>query len=291
MCNEIQSRIRETIANYTLFDDVFMSEVFNNNNELTQYVLRVILQKDDLTVTSVESQHSMINIMGRGARLDIEAFDSEGNYYDVEVQRASKPGIFERARFYQALMDAEQVNRGADFKDIRKSYIIFILDYDLYGNSQPIYHVESHIRENGEPYDDGRRILFVNGTYRNTDEEIGSLMHDFSCSDYREIRNELIRETVHPYKDTNSKEYVKMSELFERIFGDELEKVRAEVKEKDQIIESKDVLIKEKDTLLEEKDSLIEEKDCLIEKKNQENELLKKLLRQNGIDCSNLQGN
>ena len=148
MCNEIQSKIRETIANYTLFDDVFMSEVFNNNNELTQYVLRVILQKDDLTVTSVESQHSLISIMGRGARLDIEAFDSEGNYYDVEVQRARIPGLPERARFYQALMDAEQVNKGTDFKDIRKSYIIFILDYDLYGNNCPVYHVESRIRSN-----------------------------------------------------------------------------------------------------------------------------------------------
>ncbi|MBO4218808.1 MAG: PD-(D/E)XK nuclease family transposase [Erysipelotrichaceae bacterium] len=267
MCNEIQSRIRETIANYTLFDDVFMSEVFNNNNELTQYVLRVILQKDDLTVTSVQSQHSVINIMGRGARLDIEAFDSEGNYYDVEVQRARKPGIRERARFYQALMDAEQVSKGNDFKAIRKSYIIFILDYDLYGNDFPVYHVESRIKENGEKYDDGRRILFVNGTYRNTDEEIGSLMHDFSCSDYRQIRSELIRETVHPYKETDSEENVKMSELFERIFGDEIEKVREEVKEKDSIIE-------EKNSLIEEKDSIIEE--------------LKKLLEKNRIDYSEI---
>ena len=279
MCNEIHFRIRETIANYTLFDDLFMSEVFNNNVELTQYVLRVILQKDDLVVTSVISQHSMINIMGKGARLDIEAFDSEGNYYDVEVQRARKPGIRERARFYQAMMDAEQVSKGDDFKEIRKSYIIFILDYDLYGDNYPIYHVESQIRENGDPYDDGRRIIYVNGTYRNMNEEIGKLMHDFSCSDYREIKSDLIRETLRPYKETDSKEYAKMSELFERIFGDEIDKFNAQIEEEKQ-------RNREKDLMLEKKDAMLEEKDLVIEKNAREVERLRKLLKEHGIDCS-----
>ena len=228
MCKQDRQRVSETIANYTLFDDAFMSEVFNENNELTQYVLRIILQKDDLDVTSVISQREIGSLAGRGVRLDIEAIDSAGNYYDVEVQRARKPGLPQRARFYQSMMDYEHVEKGEDFQFMRRSYIIFILDYDLYGEQRPIYHVEHIIRENGKPYDDGREILFVNGTYRNRDEDIGRLMHDFSCSDYHQMDSELIRETVRPYKEPNSKEGDKMSELVERIFREDFDKLRTE---------------------------------------------------------------
>ena len=37
-------------------DDDFMSIAFNNDNELTAFVLRIILEKDDLIVTKVRTQ-------------------------------------------------------------------------------------------------------------------------------------------------------------------------------------------------------------------------------------------
>ena len=36
--------------------------------------------------------------------------------------------------------------------------------------------------ELGEMFNDGEHILYVNGAYRGNDD-IGKLMHDFSCSD------------------------------------------------------------------------------------------------------------
>ena len=37
-------------------DDDFMSIAFNDDNELTAFVLRIILEKDDLIVTKVRTQ-------------------------------------------------------------------------------------------------------------------------------------------------------------------------------------------------------------------------------------------
>ncbi len=276
MCKQDRQRVREMIANYTLFDDAFMSEVFNENNELTQYVLRIILQRDDLEVTSVISQREIGSLVSRGVRLDIEAIDSKGNYYDVEVQRARKPGLPQRARFYQSMMDYEHVEKGEDFQFLRRSYIIFILDYDLYGEQKPIYHVEHIIRENGKPYDDGREILFVNGTYRNRDEDIGRLMHDFSCSDYHQMDSELIRETVRPYKEPNSKEGDKMSELVERIFREDFEKLRAEHARE----------LAESNQKLAENEGKIARLEQIISQKDEEINSLKKALAEQGVKQS-----
>ena len=47
---------RKIIAGPRLIDDDFMSIAFNNDNELTAFVLRIILEKDDLIVTKVRTQ-------------------------------------------------------------------------------------------------------------------------------------------------------------------------------------------------------------------------------------------
>ena len=47
---------RRIIAGPRLMDDDFMSIAFNNDNELTAFVLRIILEKDDLIVTKVRTQ-------------------------------------------------------------------------------------------------------------------------------------------------------------------------------------------------------------------------------------------
>ena len=47
---------RKIIAGLRLIDDDFMSIAFNNDNELTAFVLRIILEKDDLIVTKVRTQ-------------------------------------------------------------------------------------------------------------------------------------------------------------------------------------------------------------------------------------------
>ena len=53
-------------------------------------------------------------------------------------------------------------------------------------------------------------------------------MHDFACSDYRQIKNDVIRDTVRECKEPKSK----MSELFRRTFYDYLDKHQEEILKK-----------------------------------------------------------
>lgn len=54
----------EQIENFRLMDDDFMSRVFDDNNECTELVLRIILEKDDLIVKKVRAQYEIKNLRG-----------------------------------------------------------------------------------------------------------------------------------------------------------------------------------------------------------------------------------
>ena len=46
----------------------------------------------------------------------------------------------------------------------------------------PLYHVERIIQETKERFEDGSHIIYVNGSYKNDDDPVGKLMHDFRCT-------------------------------------------------------------------------------------------------------------
>ena len=66
------------IAQFRLFDDDFMSKVFEDDIEATEFLLKIILQRDDLEVTESKGQVSIKNLLGRSVRLDIKARDKTG---------------------------------------------------------------------------------------------------------------------------------------------------------------------------------------------------------------------
>ena len=74
------------IKRFRLMDDSFMSVVFDNRPELTEFVLKIILDRDDIRVISVKTQYALNNLRGRSSRLDIFAEDNDGKKYNIEVQ-------------------------------------------------------------------------------------------------------------------------------------------------------------------------------------------------------------
>lgn len=64
----------ERIRNFRLMDDDFMSKVFEDK-ACAEFLLKIILERDDLTVQEVHGQHDLKNLQGRSVRLDILAVD------------------------------------------------------------------------------------------------------------------------------------------------------------------------------------------------------------------------
>ena len=86
---------RKRIQGLRLMDDDFMTIVFSGDNKLTEFLLRILLDRTDLTVKQSLTQKEKHNIFGRSVRLDVLAVDTEGKQYNIEIQRADK-GASER---------------------------------------------------------------------------------------------------------------------------------------------------------------------------------------------------
>ncbi len=216
-----QAREREIIDNFRLMDDDFMSVVFNGENELTALVLRIILEKDDLTVTSVETHVEYKNAVKRSIILDVKAIDSKKRVYNIEVQRSDRGAGVRRARYYSSMIDSELLEKAKDFDEIADTYVIFITEHDKYRRGLPMYHVDRTIRElDHEDFGDGAHIIYVNGEYRSKNDPVGRLMHDFNCSKAGDMVYPVLADRVRYFKETEGG-YGQMCRAMEEFIQDE----------------------------------------------------------------------
>ena len=204
---KLDKRMQENlqiISKLRLLDDDLMNLVFDKNIEATELLLNIILQKSDLKVLEVVAQREYKNSMagGRSITIDIYAKDSDEKIYDVEVQRADRGAAFHRARFHSSMMDTRMLKEKQDFKDIHDSYVIFITENDVIGAGLSMYHINRMIKETGEDFGDGSHIIYLNGSYKDDNDPIGKLMHDFRCINPEDMFYSLLAKQVKYFKET-----------------------------------------------------------------------------------------
>ena len=107
----------------------------------------------------VEEAHDV-----RGVRLDVYAEDSDNHAYDIEMQATNKGNLRKRSRFNQSMMDMHQLARSMDDYDkLKKSFVIFLCDFDLFGEERYVYTFENVCMENKElKLEDGITKVFIN---------------------------------------------------------------------------------------------------------------------------------
>lgn len=183
-------------------DDDFFTVCLADNIEGVQLILRIVLQNDNITVTSVKTQEHLKNLQGRSAVLDVHAVDSDGKQYDCEIQRSDAGAGAKRARHNSSLLDAHILQPGEDTEDLPESYVIFITENDVMQGGEAVYPVDRYVRIGGKNvlFEDGSHILYVNGKYRGKDA-IGKLMEDFSCADPDQMNYEPLAEKARFYKE------------------------------------------------------------------------------------------
>ena len=102
-----------------LIDDDFMAAVFEDRT-CAEFLLQIILKRDDLTVKEVHGQYSIKNLQGRSIRLDILAVDQKNRAYNIEVQRSDRGASEKRARSNSSLLDANLTDAGDDYDTLNK---------------------------------------------------------------------------------------------------------------------------------------------------------------------------
>lgn len=225
----------EAIEKLCLLDDNLMTLVFDRNIEATELLLNIILQRDDLKVLEAVAQREYKNPMsgGRSITIDIYARDGNGKIYDIEVQRASSGADVHRARFHSSMIDTKMLKAGQEFQEIHDSYVIFITASDVMGAGRSLYHIDRVIKETGTYFGDGSHIIYVNGSYKDDNDPVGKLMHDFRCLSSVDMFYPILARQVKYFKETEGGQ-----EIMCQIFEDLAEK-RAEERAEERAIEEK----------------------------------------------------
>ena len=186
----------------TLMHDILMTRVFNKDKALVQYVLRIILGRDDLTVLESEVQKEMYaSPDGKAIRLDVYAKDKNNTYYDIEIQRVEKNFSMNRMRFYQSVNDINHLNRGESYETLPKTIIIFILGYDYYKDGLPYHQIQAVDKQLNQDCPEVLDWYILNQKYLDTKTDFGKLMHDLGCAKPSEILLPPIAKRVQYYKE------------------------------------------------------------------------------------------
>lgn len=119
-------------------------------------------------------------IGSKSVRLDVYVEDEFDTIYNIEIQATNRKNLPKRSRYYQGIIDINIIDKGDDYKKLKKSYVIFICDYDEFGKGRHIYTFENMCLE--EPGlrlgdDTVKIILNTKGTMDDVGEDVKELLH------------------------------------------------------------------------------------------------------------------
>lgn len=99
----------------------------------------------------------------KSVRLDIYVEDDKKVIYDVEIQKVDTKELPKRSRYYQSMIDVQLLERGHNYNELRKSFIIFICLKDIFGQGRHIYTFKNICEQNNAlPLRDEAVKIFLN---------------------------------------------------------------------------------------------------------------------------------
>ena len=149
---------KATLANRFLF-----YKIFTHYPDMCKKLLELLLHIEIDKIEPPEGEKSFeIDFDSKGIRLDIYT-KTDGQVFDVELQAVDTKELPQRARYYQSLMDIDNLQRGHTYSELPDSYVLFICMEDIFGEGLPVYAFENTCAEdNSIKLGDGTQKIFFN---------------------------------------------------------------------------------------------------------------------------------
>lgn len=118
------------------------------------------------------------DVDARSVRLDVYVKDGRGTVYNIEMQTVNTKELPKRSRYYQSMIDLQLLDRNQRYRELNRSYIIFICLTDVFGYGRHLYTFENRCKEEpGLPMEDGTTKLFLNAG--GTQNDVGGRLKAF----------------------------------------------------------------------------------------------------------------
>lgn len=176
-------------------------------------ILKVILQKGDLKVLSVQVQKDFHHVKTHSVVLDVLCTDSENKRYNIEVQQEDNDDHQKRVRYHVACIDTTIFEKGQKYAALPEVCVIYISRFDIFKKGRTIYHIDRTIRETNDVVDNGLHEVYVN-TQIDDASDIAALMKIFKSTEVvQDKRFQIVCARLREYKEGKGR--VKMCQLVE----------------------------------------------------------------------------
>ena len=189
--------------------DAFMFAAVMSDPEICRRVLELALgipiSEVRIQTEKTMSYHSEYH----GVRLDVYADDAEKRRFNVEMQVTLQKFLPKRSRYYHNQIDMDALLAGDSYENLPDTYVIFICDFDPFGEGLYRYSTGTYCKETGNQVKDGVETIYLNahGTNR------------------KDIPEELLQ-FLDYVKNTGRKEVISTTDPFVRHLQDTIDKIK-----------------------------------------------------------------
>ena len=147
------------------FTDDFMFGYILRDPEICKTLLETLLKIQIDRLEYPELQKSISTFYeSKGVRLDVYVKNSN-RVFDIEIQNDFQIALPRRTRYYQSMIDMDDLLKGADYSELKESFIIFVCQFDPFKADLPCYTFKNLcLEDNNINLKDGTTKIIFNST-------------------------------------------------------------------------------------------------------------------------------
>lgn len=226
---------RKTLQDLTIKDNFLFGAVMSVEENCKEF-LEMVLGFSIAQVVVSKEKNIVYHPEYKGVRLDIYAEDENHTHYNVEMQVKKKTALGKRSRYYHSQMVMEALASGEDYETMPDTFVIFVCDFDPFGEHLYCYTFGNECRENKNvKLDDGSYTIFLSTRGENEEEVPAELVRflKFVTADLEESEEDFQDKLVKRFQETihNIKADREMGErymIFEEMLREEKQEGRQE---------------------------------------------------------------
>ena len=175
----------------TFSDDWMFQKVMHNPEICAELIERLLhIRIDHVEFPELEKAIAPY-YTSKGVRLDVYLKDSD-KIIDIECQSNLKPALGRRTRYYQSMIDIDNLMKGEDYEMLKESYILFICKEDPFKDEKdkhfglPCYTFTNVCNENSDVKLDDKtiKVLYNASAYEKEEDPLTrSFLHFISTNE------------------------------------------------------------------------------------------------------------
>ncbi len=177
--------MRKPFEELTFADDWMFQKVMHDPEICAELVERLLhIRIDHVEFPKLEKVIEPY-YTSKGVRMDVYLKDSD-KIIDIECQANLKPALGKRTRYYQSMIDIDNLMKGEEYEMLKDSYILFICKNDPFKDEKenyfglPCYTFKNTCSENDAVDLDDKTIKII-----------------YNASDYEKAEDPLIKDFLH----------------------------------------------------------------------------------------------